>query len=56
MGTSKSIKHNVLYILIFTDDPVIITDQEGVEYMLRKLIRQYMEWGWRLILIRRNIQ
>jgi hypothetical protein len=35
-----------LYNLLFADDQVIISqDTEDAEYMLRKLVEEYMKWG-----------
>jgi hypothetical protein len=35
-----------LYNLLFADDQVIIAqDTEDAEYMLRKLVEEYMKWG-----------
>jgi hypothetical protein len=35
-----------LYNLLFVDNQVIITqDTEDAEYMLRKLVEEYMKWG-----------
>jgi hypothetical protein len=37
-----------LYNLLFADDQVIIAqDIEDADYMLRKLIEEYMKWGCR---------
>jgi hypothetical protein len=35
-----------LYNVLFADDKVIIShDIEDAEYMLRKLVEEYMKWG-----------
>jgi hypothetical protein len=35
-----------LYNLLFADDQVIIAQEtEDAEYMLRKLVEEYMKWG-----------
>jgi hypothetical protein len=35
-----------LYNLLFADDQVIIAqDTEDAEYMLRKVVEEYMKWG-----------
>jgi hypothetical protein len=45
-----------LNILLFADDQVIIAqDNEDAEYMLRKLVEEYMIWGLQINFGKLNI-
>ncbi|XP_044755102.1 uncharacterized protein LOC123314054 [Coccinella septempunctata] len=40
------LKDNYIYTLQFADDQAILAgDQEDMEYMVRKLVEEYNEWG-----------